>query len=102
MADDIRKSVLLTPVELQAFREAGNDVTILAVHSINPYTSEPSFKGFGLKARSIPKPTPISNRPRRSKVASGHYPIPRSWSRRRASGDCASRAQSSSMMAIAA
>ncbi len=49
MADDIRKSVLLMPVELQAFREAGNDVTILAVHSINPYTSEPSFKGLRIE-----------------------------------------------------
>lgn len=45
MADDIRKSVLLTPGELQALRETGQDVIVLAVHSINPYTGEPSFKG---------------------------------------------------------
>ncbi|MDQ1194796.1 sulfurtransferase [Agrobacterium sp. SORGH_AS 787] len=45
MADDIRKSVLLTPLELQALRDTGQDVTILAVHSINPYTGESSFKG---------------------------------------------------------
>ncbi|WP_288431385.1 rhodanese-like domain-containing protein [uncultured Agrobacterium sp.] len=49
MADDIRKSVLLTPVELQALREAGEDVTVLAVHSINPYTGEPSFNGLRIE-----------------------------------------------------
>ncbi|TGR65725.1 sulfurtransferase [bacterium M00.F.Ca.ET.194.01.1.1] len=49
MADDIRKSVLLTPLELQALREAGEDVTILAVHSVNPYTGEPSFNGLRIE-----------------------------------------------------
>ncbi|CDN49103.1 sulfurtransferase [Neorhizobium galegae] len=45
MADDIRKSVLLTPLNLDGLRKSGADVTVLAVHSINPYTGQPSFKG---------------------------------------------------------
>ena len=45
MTDSIRQSVLLTPHELDALRRSGADVTILAVHSINPYTGEPTFKG---------------------------------------------------------
>ena len=45
MPDDIRKSVLLTPSELNEMRQSGADVTVLAVHSVNPYTGQPSFKG---------------------------------------------------------
>uniref|UniRef100_UPI003100BECD sulfurtransferase n=1 Tax=Neorhizobium sp. EC2-8 TaxID=3129230 RepID=UPI003100BECD len=45
MADDVRKSVLLTPFDLNGLRNSGADVTVLAVHSINPYTGQPSFKG---------------------------------------------------------
>ena len=45
MTDDIRTSVLVTPQQLQAMREAGRDVTVIAVHSINPYTGQPSFRG---------------------------------------------------------
>jgi thiosulfate/3-mercaptopyruvate sulfurtransferase len=45
MTDDLRKSVLLTPVQLQEMGASGADVTVLAVHSINPYTGQPSFKG---------------------------------------------------------
>ncbi|MBP2561867.1 thiosulfate/3-mercaptopyruvate sulfurtransferase [Neorhizobium galegae] len=45
MADDVRKSVLLTPLDLNGLRNSGADVTVLAVHSINPYTGQPSFKG---------------------------------------------------------
>jgi CO dehydrogenase/acetyl-CoA synthase epsilon subunit len=78
MADDIRKSVLLTPVELQAFREAGNDVTILAVHSINPYTSEPSFKGLRIEGAIDTQAYTDFQSPATVEVASGHYPISRS------------------------
>lgn len=45
MTDDVRKKVLLTPVELDELRRSGADVTLLAVHSINPYTGTPSFNG---------------------------------------------------------
>ncbi|KRB51454.1 hypothetical protein ASE04_11880 [Rhizobium sp. Root708] len=45
MTDDVRKKVLLTPVELDELRKSGADVTVLAVHSINPYTGAPSFNG---------------------------------------------------------
>jgi thiosulfate/3-mercaptopyruvate sulfurtransferase len=45
MTDAQRETVLLTPVQLQAMRASGADVTVIAVHSINPYTGEPSFKG---------------------------------------------------------
>jgi thiosulfate/3-mercaptopyruvate sulfurtransferase len=45
MTDDLRKTVLLTPAQLQEMRASGADVTVLAVHSINPYTGQPSFKG---------------------------------------------------------
>lgn len=49
MADPIRTSVLLMPVELQEMMASGADVTILAVHSINPYTGQDSFKGQRIK-----------------------------------------------------
>ena len=49
MADPIRTSVLLTPVQLQEMIASGADVTILAVHSINPYTGQDSFKGQRIK-----------------------------------------------------
>lgn len=49
MSDEIRTSVLLTPLQLQAMRDAGRDVTVIAVHSINPYTCQPSFKGERIK-----------------------------------------------------
>ena len=45
MTDDMRTSVLLTPSQLQSMRESGRDVTVIAVHSINPYTGQQSFKG---------------------------------------------------------
>jgi thiosulfate/3-mercaptopyruvate sulfurtransferase len=45
MDDDIRKTVLLTPFELNEMLKSGADVTLLAVHSINPYTGQPSFTG---------------------------------------------------------
>lgn len=45
MFDDQRSSVLLTPVQLHALRASGADITILAVHSINPYTGQNLFKG---------------------------------------------------------
>lgn len=45
MTDDIRKSVLLTPQELHDLRKSGADVTVVAVHSINPYTGRASFEG---------------------------------------------------------
>lgn len=45
MTADIRQKVLLTPAQLQAMKLAGADVTVIAVHSINPYTGQPSFKG---------------------------------------------------------
>jgi thiosulfate/3-mercaptopyruvate sulfurtransferase len=45
MTGDVRRKVLLTAVELDELRRSGHDVTILAVHSINPYTGVPSFKG---------------------------------------------------------
>ncbi|QFY63731.1 sulfurtransferase (plasmid) [Rhizobium grahamii] len=45
MVDDVRKKVLLTPVELDELRRSGADITLLAVHSINPYTGAPSFNG---------------------------------------------------------
>ncbi len=45
MSDPIRTSVLLTPVQLKEMMSCGADVTILAVHSINPYTGQNSFTG---------------------------------------------------------
>lgn len=45
MADLIRERVLLTPHQLQAMRLEGKDVTVLAVHSINPYTGQNYFTG---------------------------------------------------------
>jgi thiosulfate/3-mercaptopyruvate sulfurtransferase len=45
MSDDLRISVLLTPAELDVMQRSGGDITILAVHSVNPYTGQPSFKG---------------------------------------------------------
>ncbi|MDP9837186.1 thiosulfate/3-mercaptopyruvate sulfurtransferase [Neorhizobium huautlense] len=41
----IRRNTLLTPVELDEMRRTGADVTVLAVHSINPYTGQPTFTG---------------------------------------------------------
>jgi thiosulfate/3-mercaptopyruvate sulfurtransferase len=45
MTDPIRERVLLTPQQLQAMRSAGRDITILAVHSVNPYTGQDYFTG---------------------------------------------------------
>ncbi len=45
MTDDLRTSVLLTPSQLQSMRHSCRDVTVIAVHSINPYTGQQSFKG---------------------------------------------------------
>ncbi len=45
MTDDLRKAALLTPAELRDMRETGVDVTVIAVHSINPYSGQPSFSG---------------------------------------------------------
>lgn len=45
MSHDVRKSVLLTPLELDGLRKSGADVTVLAVHSINPYTGQSTFNG---------------------------------------------------------
>lgn len=44
MADDQRMCVLLTPQQLQDKFLAVEDVTILAVQSINPYTGTPSIR----------------------------------------------------------
>lgn len=43
--DELRQKVLLTPLELEAMRTAGADVTVIAVHSVNPYTGQASFTG---------------------------------------------------------
>jgi thiosulfate/3-mercaptopyruvate sulfurtransferase len=45
MTDPIRERVLLTPQQLQAMLLAGHDITILAVHSVNPYTGQNYFTG---------------------------------------------------------
>lgn len=45
MLEKIRRQVLVTPAELDEMRRSGADVTVLAVHSINPYTGQPSFSG---------------------------------------------------------
>lgn len=44
-AEAVRARVLLTPQQVQALRQAGADVTLLAVDSINPYTGRPAFSG---------------------------------------------------------
>ncbi|WP_416408955.1 sulfurtransferase [Agrobacterium rosae] len=49
MSETTRISVLLTPVQLQEMLSSGADVTIIAVHSINPYTGQDSFKGLRIK-----------------------------------------------------
>jgi len=41
----IRQNVLLTPAELDEMRRSGADISVLAVHSINPYTGQPTFNG---------------------------------------------------------
>ncbi|WP_165224393.1 sulfurtransferase [Affinirhizobium pseudoryzae] len=43
--EQIRSSVLLTPQHLYERQQAGEEMTILAVQSINPYTGRPSFTG---------------------------------------------------------
>lgn len=45
----IRSKVLLTPLELDAMRKSGADVTVIAVHSINPYTGRPAFDGHRIE-----------------------------------------------------
>lgn len=45
MLEDVRRRVLLTPQELDEMRKSGADVTVIAVHSLNPYTGEPTFNG---------------------------------------------------------
>jgi thiosulfate/3-mercaptopyruvate sulfurtransferase len=42
VSDDIRSRVLLTPAQLKAMVDAGADLAILAVQSINPYTGRNS------------------------------------------------------------
>lgn len=49
MHDTTRISVLLTPAQLQEMLSSGADVTVIAVHSINPYTGQDSFKGQRIK-----------------------------------------------------
>jgi thiosulfate/3-mercaptopyruvate sulfurtransferase len=48
MTDDIRTGVLLTPHQLWQMMEAGRDVAILAVHSVNPYTGMISNRSIRL------------------------------------------------------
>lgn len=43
--DEIRSSVLLTPHQLYERQRRDEEVTVLAVQSINPYTGRPSFTG---------------------------------------------------------
>jgi thiosulfate/3-mercaptopyruvate sulfurtransferase len=45
MLDDIRRSVLLAPEELNEMRTSGTDVTVLAINSVNPYTGQRYFTG---------------------------------------------------------
>jgi thiosulfate/3-mercaptopyruvate sulfurtransferase len=49
MTDTTRISVLLTPAQLQDMLSSEVDVTIIAVHSINPYTGQNSFNGRRIK-----------------------------------------------------
>ncbi len=49
MIDTTRISVLLTPAQLQDMLSSGADVTVIAVHSINPYTGQNSFNGRRIK-----------------------------------------------------
>ncbi|MFF2327128.1 MULTISPECIES: sulfurtransferase [unclassified Streptomyces] len=49
MPDDIRGAALLTPQELQELRRCGADVTVLAVHSVNPYTGQRYFTGLRIE-----------------------------------------------------
>ena len=44
MSDDLRSKVLLTPEQLHKLLQDGRDMTILAIHSINPYTGKPSIR----------------------------------------------------------
>lgn len=44
MSDDLRSKVLLTPEQLRKLLQDGRDITILAIHSINPYTGKPSIR----------------------------------------------------------
>ena len=43
--DEIRSRVLVTPHQLYERHRRGEEVTVLAVQSINPYTGRPSFTG---------------------------------------------------------
>lgn len=45
MMNEQRSKVLLTPHQLDALRTFGADITVIAVHSINPYTGQQSFTG---------------------------------------------------------
>ena len=42
MRNDVRSRVLVTPEQLKAMMEAGTDLAIIAVHSVNPYTGRHS------------------------------------------------------------
>ncbi len=44
MPEDLRSRVLLTPAQLHAMLEAGKDVIVLAVQSVNPYTGAQSIR----------------------------------------------------------
>jgi thiosulfate/3-mercaptopyruvate sulfurtransferase len=44
MHDAVRSAVLLTPAELKSMMDAGRDLIILAVQSINPYTGADSIR----------------------------------------------------------
>ena len=44
MVEDVRQSVLLTPRQLQALQQVHEDITLLAVQSINPYSGAQSIR----------------------------------------------------------
>jgi thiosulfate/3-mercaptopyruvate sulfurtransferase len=44
MSSDVRSKVLLTPAQLNSMMDAGADVIVLAVQSINPYTGAASIR----------------------------------------------------------
>lgn len=44
MTDQTRQAVLLTPAQLHAMMGQGDDLIILAVQSLNPYTGKPSIR----------------------------------------------------------
>jgi thiosulfate/3-mercaptopyruvate sulfurtransferase len=46
MTEDIRAKALLTPQQLKAMMDAGSDLAILAVQSVNPYTGRASDRSI--------------------------------------------------------